>query len=188
MKLVWIILIVCGAWLAFAAEVALEWDASPSPNISGYTIHYGPGSRDYTTAVALPANARTATITNLGFGTWFFAATARNTAGLESDPSNEVSDVNRFAGLNLRITRAVGDSTTIEGSADGVSWQPLAIVPQEGPPVTLASRPRQMFRASGTPPLPGADFTAASASGPILSAPTTHTQARERAQKKKVKR
>jgi len=129
-------------------------------------IYYGPASRGYTATITLPATARTATILDLPLGRWYFAATARNTSGLESDISNEVGWTNHNAGLKLRITQAIGTPTTLEGSDDLRTWQTLAIIPQGGPPVTLTARPQQTFRArTAIPPLPS--FTAAA----VIAAP-----------------
>ena len=72
-----------------AQNVTLAWDASPSGSIAGYRVYYGTNSRAYgfvtnaglvqTQQVALPCPGR-----------WFFAATAYDAIGLESDYSNEV--------------------------------------------------------------------------------------------------
>lgn len=82
-------------WLAilpaFGASVTLAWDASPSPEVTGYKIYVGPSSRVYTNIVTL-SNVLTCTISNLNKGnTYFFTATAYDASGLESDYSNEVS-------------------------------------------------------------------------------------------------
>jgi hypothetical protein len=80
---------------AFAAStVTLVWDPSPGGNIAGYRIYYGPSSRAYTNTLAV-GNATTATLSNLVTGaTYYFAATAYDTANLESDYSAEVGYTN----------------------------------------------------------------------------------------------
>ena len=70
--------------------MTLAWDASASTNVVGYRLYYGTNTRSYqfvtntglalTQAVLLPHRGR-----------WFFAATAYDTNGLESDFSIEVS-------------------------------------------------------------------------------------------------
>lgn len=77
--------------LALAAGVSLSWDPSPDPAVVGYNLYFGPGSRTYTNFV--PAgNVTSIAITNLADdGIYYFAATAYDTKGLESDFSNEVS-------------------------------------------------------------------------------------------------
>jgi hypothetical protein len=72
-------------------NVSLAWDASPDPDVVGYYIYYGAASGDFTNRVSV-GNVTSATVSNLAEGAlYFFAATARNTSGLESDFSNEVS-------------------------------------------------------------------------------------------------
>jgi hypothetical protein len=71
-------------------SVTLAWDASPSTNIAGYKIYYGTNSGSYTQVVSAgPATQRA--IAGLTPGTsYFFAATACDDTGLESDYSNEI--------------------------------------------------------------------------------------------------
>jgi hypothetical protein len=74
-----------------AAEVTLAWDANREPDIAGYRIHYGLASRNYD-HVLDAGNNTTCVVTGLDQGqTYYFAATALNTEGMESDFSNEVS-------------------------------------------------------------------------------------------------
>ena len=74
-----------------AESVALAWDASPEPDVAGYVLHYGTSTLTYTQAVDV-GNTTTATLNNLASGaTYFIAVSARDTGGLESLPSSEVS-------------------------------------------------------------------------------------------------
>lgn len=74
-----------------AASVTLVWDPSPSQDVTGYKIYYGTSSRSYTNVIVV-GNVLTATITGLVEGTkYYFAATAYNVLGWESDYSAEVS-------------------------------------------------------------------------------------------------
>jgi hypothetical protein len=86
---------------AFAAQnVSLAWDASPDPDVVGYYIYYGAASGDFTNRVSV-GNVTSTTVSNLVEGAnYYFAATARNTSGLESDFSNEVSYTVPMAPLN----------------------------------------------------------------------------------------
>lgn len=78
---------------AIAATVTLAWDPSPSTDVNGYRIYYGNATRAYTNAVPVNGAQNTnCTVSNLLVGlTYYFAATATATNGLESDFSNEVS-------------------------------------------------------------------------------------------------
>lgn len=79
------------AQLGNAASVLLQWDPSPSPEVAGYRIYYGVASGAYTNAVSVE-EVTTATISGLVTGTtYYFAATAFDAAGSESEFSNEAS-------------------------------------------------------------------------------------------------
>ena len=68
----------------------LSWTASSSAGVVGYNVYWGPASRLYTNV--LSTTNLTATVTNLQRGiTYYFAATAFTSTGLESEFSNEVS-------------------------------------------------------------------------------------------------
>ncbi|MCL5096602.1 MAG: fibronectin type III domain-containing protein [Candidatus Omnitrophica bacterium] len=72
-------------------KVSLAWDANDEADIAGYMVHYGAQSRQYTQTVDV-GNITSATISNLvERATYYFAVTAYNSSGLESDFSNEVS-------------------------------------------------------------------------------------------------
>jgi hypothetical protein len=81
------------------ASVTLSWapptentDGSPLQNLSGYKIHYGNASGDYSTTVPVSNPGITRyVIEGLGSGTYFFAITALSANGAESDFSAEVS-------------------------------------------------------------------------------------------------
>src|SRR5262247_398781 len=82
---------------AQAAQVQLTWDAplqangTPVPNLAGYKLYYGSQSGQYKTMIPVGMTT-TYTVTNLPAGqTYYFAATAYDSAGTESDLSNEVS-------------------------------------------------------------------------------------------------
>ena len=80
-----------GCFSGFGATVTLAWDPSPDSSVVGYNIYYGVASGDYTNMVPV-SNTNTVTLDGLVAGvTYYFAATARNTVGLESDYSDEVS-------------------------------------------------------------------------------------------------
>lgn len=75
---------------AFCGQVNLAWDPESASGLAGYKVHYGTVSRNY--SLAVDAGNQTTTTTGLTAGaTYYFAATAYNTAGTESAFSNEVT-------------------------------------------------------------------------------------------------
>jgi hypothetical protein len=76
---------------AASPGVTLAWDRSTETNVVGYIVHFGLSSRQYSSSINV-ADAITNAVTGLTPGTtYFFAVTAYDTFGLESEPSNEVS-------------------------------------------------------------------------------------------------
>ena len=79
-----------------ATNVTLAWNANPptsdpATNTTGYRMHIGFASGNYTQSTDVGKNT-TFTLTNLTSGsTYYFAVTAYDAAGVESPPSNEVS-------------------------------------------------------------------------------------------------
>ena len=74
---------------ACCAQVTLAWSPSSAPNLAGYKIYYGTASRNYSSVINAGSQT-TATVTGLTSGaTYYFAATAYNTSGIESVFSNE---------------------------------------------------------------------------------------------------
>lgn len=74
-----------------AANINLAWDASSTSDVSGYKIHYGTVSGNYSTVVDV-GNAISYALSNLHSGvTYFFAVTSYDSSGQESDYSNEIS-------------------------------------------------------------------------------------------------
>jgi len=73
--------------------VRLTWDTHPDLSVTGYKVYQGVAPRSYTNAVPVAGRTNaTITIPNLARGvTFYWAVTATNAAGLESDYSAEVS-------------------------------------------------------------------------------------------------
>ena len=132
MKWFWTMLVLACAAAVGAERLTLAWDPSPSGGVSGYRIYYGTDTRSYqfvtnaglvlTQSVVLPWRGR-----------WFFAATAYDTNGLESDFSNEVSWESKpsapaMAGEAwVRLAPVFGRSTNLAdwGSVTGeATWFP----------------------------------------------------------------
>ena len=75
-----------------AADVSLAWDPSVSPGVTNYRIYRGNSPGSYSAYDHL-GNVTAHTVTGLAPGAWYFAATALDAEGNESDYSNEVSTV-----------------------------------------------------------------------------------------------
>ena len=101
---------------AFADSVMVAWDPSVSTNVVGYRVYYGVGSRNYTNHVSVTGT--TATISGLvGATTYYLAATAYDSNGIESDYSSETNyttavpvnfppTLNTLGDLTIKIGRA----------------------------------------------------------------------------------
>jgi fibronectin type 3 domain-containing protein len=68
--------------------VTLAWSPNPEQNIGGYIVYYGRASNNYSRLVTVAET--TARIGVRGSKTYYFAVTAFDTNGLESDLSEEV--------------------------------------------------------------------------------------------------
>lgn len=69
----------------------MAWDASSDPNVTGYNLYYGAVSQQYTNMISATQSTSIAVSNLISGGTYYFAATAVNAAGLESLFSTEVS-------------------------------------------------------------------------------------------------
>jgi endoglucanase len=71
--------------------ITLKWNANTEANLAGYTVYSGTNSHSYNKSNFV-GNVTTNTPTGLIAGTtYYFAMTAKNTSGQESDFSNEIS-------------------------------------------------------------------------------------------------
>ncbi len=75
---------------AYAAQVTLAWDRNSEPTVAGYKVYYGTASRAYSAVIDV-GNWTSCVISGLQNGvTYFFTATAYDSAGNESDFAAEV--------------------------------------------------------------------------------------------------
>ncbi len=83
------------------SAVRLDWepptentDSSALIDLAGYRVYYGtaPESLDHRVEVASPGIA-SYVVADLSGGTWYFAVSAYNSAGVESEPSNVASSI-----------------------------------------------------------------------------------------------
>ena len=121
MKRLLTILILLSATLVHAQKVRLAWDASPSPDVVGYRIHFGTnaGSYGFVTNVGL---VRTQTLVVPHTGRWFIAATAVDANGVESDFSNQVQWEAKPVAPVVQSETWVRLTPIIERSTNLVSW------------------------------------------------------------------
>ncbi|MFQ5455433.1 MAG: fibronectin type III domain-containing protein [Nitrospirota bacterium] len=82
---------------SFGGEALLSWNANTEPDLAGYMVYYGTSSHNYIQVRGkgeLTGLNTTYTIQNLTEGvTYYFAVTAFDTSGNESNYSNEVSKI-----------------------------------------------------------------------------------------------
>jgi hypothetical protein len=112
-------------------SVILAWDPSPDPTVVGYNAYYGSDSGVYTNRIDV-GNVTSVVISNLSQGiTYYFAVTAYNGAGLESDPSAEVSYTvpgpcftNQVAGLTIltNVGAAMWSTNVLHGPWTSTNW------------------------------------------------------------------
>jgi len=122
MKRLLTILVLLSATLVHAQKVRLAWDASPSPDVVGYRIHFGTnaGSYAFVTNVGL---VRTQTVVLPHTGRWFFAATAMDANGMESPFSNQVQWEAKPVAPVMLGESFVRLTPVIERSTNLVNWR-----------------------------------------------------------------
>jgi translation elongation factor EF-1beta len=120
-----------------AGNVSLAWDASDSPGVAGYNVYYGVASGNYTSFISA-GNVLGCTVSNLATGvTYFFAATAYDANGSESDFSDEASaliigtnnspTVNPIANFGIN-ENASAQTVNLSGITSGNPTQPGSLV------------------------------------------------------------
>ncbi|MFP7753692.1 Ig-like domain-containing protein [Thermodesulfobacteriota bacterium B35] len=132
-----------------SGQAEFSWLPNTEPNLAGYRIHYGTASRAYTTTVDVglpqPVDGRIhATVTGLIPGeTYFFAATAYDASGGESDYSTEVS----YTVPPASATPPVAADGSASGPEDSAITGQLEVSNSSGLPLQYAV---QTGPASGT--------------------------------------
>jgi hypothetical protein len=119
---------------ANAAQITLAWDESDAA--AGYKIYSGTASNNYTWVVDV-GNTLSYTTANLTDGyTYYFAATAYDASGLESDYSDEVSYSANTVPCSYSISPGSASLNTSGGSGSvtvttqsGCSWSASSGVP-----------------------------------------------------------
>jgi hypothetical protein len=103
--------------ISYAAQATLAWDPpAVSTDVTGYMIHYGTASGTYSQAIDV-GKTTTYTVSNLSDGkTYYFAATAYNSAGQKSVYSNEVNKVISTQQYLLVISKPGLGTGTVSGT------------------------------------------------------------------------
>jgi len=113
------------ATLLRAQTVTLAWDASPDASVAGYRIYFGTNSGHYG-CMTNAGLVLTQTVVLPHPGRWFFAATACDAYGLESEFSNEVQCSFRPAPPVLHGESFVRLVPMFSRSTNLVDWSPFA--------------------------------------------------------------
>ncbi len=132
------LILFCAARLP-AQPVMLSWNPSPSPGVVNYRIYFGTNSGVYT-SVTNAGLALTQTVVLPHPGRWFFAATACDAAGNESDFSNEARYEARLAPPVLHCESWVRLVPVLQRSTNLVHWSPCV-----GEPTWLPATKAQEF-------------------------------------------
>lgn len=104
-----------------AAGVSLAWDPSPDSSVVGYDIYFGTTSGSYSNKISVE-NLTSATVSNLDCGdTYYFAATAVDSNGNESDFSNEIQFI-LLGILTLSQGLQPGDPALIKFPVEPAPW------------------------------------------------------------------
>lgn len=117
-------LLLAGTFTALAQKypsVSLTWDPELDPEVAGYRIYVGGASGDYTNAIDVGLFTSRTIPLLAGNGTYYFAVTAYNFDGLESDFSNEVN----FTPIAVSVTMI--DSSAAAAGPPGQNRPPPQI-------------------------------------------------------------
>ena len=131
---------------ALSVQVTLTWDPNTEPDLAGYQMYYGTSSGIYTGSIDVN-NLTTCTISDLEEDhTYYFAVTAYNTSGDESDFSNEVF---KYFPNGTPPPPPPPDGETPQFEIGEVSidhnWVEIKFRESFSDPVVIAKPPRQML-------------------------------------------
>ncbi len=112
------------ATLGRCDSVRLSWEASPSTNVVAYRIYCGTNSQVYSEIVNVSL-VQTQLVALPHRGRWFFAATAVDGDGVESDFSNEVVFELKPAPPVMHGKTWVRLTPVIQRSTNLVSWDSM---------------------------------------------------------------
>lgn len=141
---------------AYALPVTLEWNPNPESNLAGYRLYWGSASGRYDDKLNLPPTTSRVTVSDFA-GPTYFALTAVNSAGLESEFSNEavfdgVPVIVELAGQTWEIPHAFTMQSKVSLTRAGL------LTVTVGPDVFSVRVPmdkeREIFRAQVSPKPP----------------------------------
>ena len=142
-----VLTITMAAGNAFSATATLSWtapttntDGTPLTDLAGFKVYYGTSAGSYSQSFDA-GNVLSYTISNLSSGTYYFAATAYDTAGNESVYSNQVSRT-ILSQCTLATTDSGAGSGTVTSSPTGINCgTTCSALYNAGTVVTLTATP-----------------------------------------------
>jgi hypothetical protein len=141
-----------GTWLLLCAValgtdvVTLAWDESPEPTVVGYRVFAGTNSRAYFVVTNIAGRAQVTNEITVPFPAfWYFAVTATNAAGLESDFSAEVGYCFALEPPEVLAEPYVRLVPTAERSTNLLTWEAFPLEPTLVP----ATNAQEFFRVTG---------------------------------------
>lgn len=109
---------------AYAAELSLQWDKNPESDVTGYRLYRGTLSGVYDRSADIGQKTTTTALDLLPGNTYYFALTAYDAEGFESNPSEEVV----FSVPLSNLARQGNTAPSVEHLApQGAEDQPMSI-------------------------------------------------------------
>jgi hypothetical protein len=123
-----LISVLLNASILSAGDATLSWDppttnadGTPLDDLAGYIIYYGTSSGSYSQNIDA-GDVTTYIVADLNDGTYYFAVTAYDTSGNESEYSNEVSKtIQTIQHYTLTLNKSGTGSGTVTSSSAGIN-------------------------------------------------------------------